>query len=174
MGDTLLLEGPADGLRRLFDNQELVNLVQTEEKPLRRRKAPIAIAAIAAVMGLAAFDVLPIAALALIAATAVVAFGCLDAEEAYGAVHWNILMLIFAMLAIGVAMEKSGTAALLIHGLLWLTVGLGPVVTLSLLYLFTSLLTEAMSNNAVAILVTPLRSALPNRWAPIRVPSWSR
>jgi di/tricarboxylate transporter len=160
MGDTLLLEGPADGLRRLFDNQELVNLVQTEEKPLRRRKAPIAIAAIAAVMGLAAFDVLPIAALALIAATAVVALGCLDAEEAYGAVHWNILMLIFAMLAIGVAMEKSGTAALLIHGLLWLTVGLGPVVTLSLLYLFTSLLTEAMSNNAVAILVTPIAIGL--------------
>ncbi|MDW3205435.1 MAG: SLC13 family permease [Alphaproteobacteria bacterium] len=160
MGDTLLLEGPAEGLRRLFDNQDLVNLVEPAEKPMRRRKAPIAIAATASVMALAAFDVLPIAALALIAATAVIALGCLDTEEAYGAIHWNILMLIFAMLAIGLAMEKSGTAALLIDGLLWLTAGLGAVATLSLLYLFTSLLTEAMSNNAVAILVTPLAIGL--------------
>jgi len=60
MGDTLLLEGSAESMKRLFENQDLVNLTQPSERPLRRGKAPIAIAAVLLVMGLAAFDVLPI------------------------------------------------------------------------------------------------------------------
>src|SRR3546814_6350810 len=66
-------------------------------------------------MGLAALEVLPIAALALIAATAVVALRCLDPEEAYGAIRWNILMLIFGMLAVGIAMDKTGAARLIVE-----------------------------------------------------------
>src|SRR5690606_24373933 len=100
MGDTLLLEGPPESMKRLFEYQELINLVMPNESPLRRTKAPIAIAAVLLVMVLAAFEVLPIAVLALIAATAVVAFGCIESTEAYRAVHWNILMLIFAMLSL--------------------------------------------------------------------------
>src|SRR3546814_1595054 len=93
MGDTLLLEGSAESMKLLFDYKELVNLSHPAERPLRRDKAPIAVAAVLLVMGLAALEVLPIAALALIAATAVVALRCLDPEEAYGAIRWNILML---------------------------------------------------------------------------------
>src|SRR3546814_5557005 len=94
-------------MKLLFDYKELVNLSHPAERPLRRDKAPIAVAAVLLVMGLAALEVLPIAALALIAATAVVALRCLDPEEAYGAIRWNILMLIFGMLAVGIAMDKT-------------------------------------------------------------------
>jgi len=160
MGDTLLLEGSAESMKRLFENQDLVNLTQPSERPLRRGKAPIAIAAVFLVMGLAAFDVLPIAALALMAATAVVAFGCLDPEEAYGSVRWNILMLIFGMLAVGVAMEKTGAAKLIVgHLANWIET-LGPIAVLAAVYLITSVLTEIMSNNAAAILLTPIAVGL--------------
>ena len=160
MGDTLLLEGPPESMKRLFDNQELVNLMQPSERPLRRAKAPIAVAAVLLVMGLSAFEVLPIAGLAIIAATAIVALRCLDADEAYGSVRWNILMLIFGMLALGAAMEKTGAAKLLIGQSAHLIGGLGPTATLSAVYFITSLLTEFMSNNATAILLTPIAVGL--------------
>ena len=160
MGDTLLLEGPPESMKRLFDYQELVNLTQPSERPLRRDKAPVAISAVVLVMILAAFEVLPIVALALIAATAVVALGCLDAQEAYASIRWNILMLIFGMLALGVAMEETGAAMLIVDGLAAAAATLGPVAVLSAVYLTTSLLTEIMSNNAVAILLTPISIGL--------------
>lgn len=160
MGDTLLLEGPPESMKRLFDYQELVNLTQPVERPLRRDKAWIAVSAVVLVMGLAALEVLPIAALALIAATTIVALRCVDPEEAYGAIHWNILMLIFGMLAVGLAMEKTGTARLIVETLAAVVGGLGPVAVLSAVYLITSLLTEVMSNNAAAILLTPIAAGL--------------
>ncbi|WP_339680128.1 SLC13 family permease [uncultured Hyphomonas sp.] len=160
VGDTVLLEGPARGMRQLFDDGILNNLTETTERAIRRGKAPIAIAALASVMGLAALGVLPISALALIAATSVVALGCLDHQEAYRAIRWDILMLIFGMLALGTAMEKTGAASLLVGQLAGLTGGLGPLAVLAVLYLVTSFLTEIMSNNAAAILLTPIAIGL--------------
>jgi di/tricarboxylate transporter len=159
-GDVLLLEGPPDGLHRLFARRVLVNLTEPSERPFRRDKAPIAIAAILSVMILAAFEVLPIDALAIAAATAVVALGCLTADEAYEAIQWRTLLLIFGMLALGMALEKTGAAGLLVQQIVALVSGLGPVAVLSMLYLFTSVLTEVMSNNAAAILLTPIAIAL--------------
>lgn len=160
VGDTVLLEGPARGMRQLFDDGILNNLTETTERAIRRAKAPIAMVALVAVMGLAALGVLPIAALALIAATAVVALGCLDHQDAYRAIRWDILMLIFGMLALGLAMEKSGAASLLVGHLAEVTAGFGPIAVLAVLYLVTSFLTEIMSNNAAAILLTPIAIGL--------------
>ncbi|TVR83325.1 MAG: SLC13 family permease [Rhodospirillales bacterium] len=159
-GDTLLLEGPADGLDRMFRQSVLVNLSEPVERPYRRNHAPIAIAAIILVMILAGFGMAPIAALAMIAAVAVVVFGCLDADEAYQAIRWRILMLIFAMLVLGQALEATGAAALLVQTFAMLAVGLGPVAVLSAVYLVTSTLTEVMGNNAAAILLTPIAIGL--------------
>ena len=158
--DTVLLEGSPEGLRQLFDQGDIISLVQPSEKPSRREKAPIAILAVLLVVTLAAFEVLPIAALAIIAATAVVALGCLDREDAYASIHWGILMLIFAMLALGIAMEKTGAARLVVELFALLMAGLGPLAVLSAVYFMTSFLTEIMSNNAVAILLTPIAVGL--------------
>lgn len=159
-GDTLLLEGPPDGLRRLFDRRVLVNLSQPGERPFRRDKAPIALGAVLAVVLLAAFEVLPIAALAVIAATTVIALGCLTADEACEAIQWRILLLIFGMLALGLAMEKTGTGALVVNNIAALASGLGPIAILAAVYLLTSILTEIISNNAAAILLTPIAIGL--------------
>jgi di/tricarboxylate transporter len=159
-GDTLLLEGPRDGLRRLFDRQELVNLTEVTQRPFRRDKAWIAILAVVLVIGLSAFNVLPIAATSLIAATVVIAFGCLDAEEAYRAIHWPILILIFGMLALGQAMESTGTAQLLVDSVVRVIGHWGPFYVLSAIYFVTSLLNAFISNNAAAILFTPIAIGL--------------
>jgi di/tricarboxylate transporter len=162
-GDTLLLEGPPQGLKRLFDTHELVNLSEPQARPFRRDKAPIAVLAIALLMLLATFEVLPIAAVALIAATVVVALGCVDVDEAYDAIQWRLLMLIFAMLALGRAMETTGAAEFLVEEITRLVSGYGPVAVLSILYLITSVLTAVMSNNATAILLTPIAFGLAER-----------
>lgn len=160
VGDTVLVEGPPRGMRELFEEGHLNNLTESSERAIRRDKAPIAVAAILLVMGLAAIELMPIAGLALIAATAVVAFGCLDHQEAYQSIRWDILMLIFGMLALGIAMEKTGAAALIVGFLAQVSGGFGPLALLILIYVVTSFLTEIISNNAAAILITPLAIGL--------------
>jgi di/tricarboxylate transporter len=90
----------------------------------------------------------------------VVAGGCLDADEAYGSLRWSLLMLIFGSLALGRAMESSGAAQLVVDGVMQLIHGLSPVVVLSIVYLLTMILTEFLSNNATAILLTPIAVGL--------------
>jgi di/tricarboxylate transporter len=159
-GDSILLEGSADGLKRLFDRQEMINLTEVTERPFRRNKARIAIAAVLAVIVLSAFEALPIAAASFIAACVVVGARCLDPDEAYKAIHWPILMLIFGMMAIGTAMETSGAGALIVKELVGLVGSFGPVAVLSLVYFLTSFFTEFMSHNATAVLITPIAIGL--------------
>jgi di/tricarboxylate transporter len=160
VGDSVLLEGPVASIQQLFENGEIINLSTPTERPYRRSKAPIAIGAVLTVMGLAAFEVLPIAALAIMAAVIVVALGCLESNEAYESIQWNILFLIFGMLALGLAMEKTGAAELVVDNLVLVVGGLGPIAVLSAVYLITSVMTEMMSNNAAAILLTPIAVGL--------------
>lgn len=160
IGDTVLVEGPPGGLRQMFDDGMLSNLTETTDRPIRRDKAPIALGAVALVMILAALGVMPIAGLALIAAAGVIALGCLDHQEAYKSIQWEILMLIFGMLALGQALETSGAAAFLVNGIAGQIGHLPPIVTLAAVYLITSTLTEFVSNNATAILMTPIAIGL--------------
>lgn len=112
VGDMVILEGPEEGIRRLVESGDLINLTEPVHNPMRRAKAPIAIGAVLAVVILAALDIMPIAGLALIAAVGVVLTGCLDRDEAYRSIEWRILFLILGMLTLGAAMEKTGRSSL--------------------------------------------------------------
>ena len=107
-------------------------------------------------MILAALEVMPIEGLALIAAVTVVATRCLDVQDAYKAVDWKILSLIFGMLAISIAMEKVGLINLVVNQTMAAIPNAGPLLMLGFIYLLTSILTEILSNNAVAVLLTPI------------------
>jgi di/tricarboxylate transporter len=159
-GDILLLGGTPAGLQRAYHSREFTNLTLPDVQPYRREKAWIAVIAMALVMVLAGFEVMPIVALAIIAAVVVVATGCLTSDEAYQSVQWSLLILIFAMLAIGTAMQTSGAALLIAEQLAHLVAPFGPLVMLSLIYLLTSVMTETMSNNAAVILLTPIAAGL--------------
>jgi len=155
-GDTLLVEGPESAMNRLRGHRDFLLLLDVPKTAKRRRKQVLAVGAIGLVVALATANVLPIGALAVIAAVAVVATGCLDVDEAYEAVDWKIIFLIFGMLALGMALEKTKGAELvatsLIHGL----GDRGPLVVLAAVVLLTSTLTNFLSNNAVAVLLTPI------------------
>lgn len=155
-GDVMLVEGTPAQIKRFADNGELISLNAVQERAYRRDKAPIAILVTAAVMLLAAFGVMPIEGLAIIGAVTVLATRCLDVEDAYKAVDWKILSLIFGMLAISIAMDKVGLVRLIVENVMALLPWAGPLLLLSFIYLFTSILTEVLSNNAVAVLVTPI------------------
>jgi len=155
-GDTLLVEGPETSVNNLRGHRDFLLLLDVPETAKRRQKQALAVGAILSVVVLATFNVLPIAALAVIAAVFVVATGCLDAENAYDAVDWKIIFLIFGMLALGMALEKTKGAELVAHTLIQGLGGWGPLVVLSSIVLLTSMMTNFLSNNAVAVLLTPI------------------
>lgn len=155
-GDSLLLEGAPEDIRRLSASEGLINLAEPSEQPLRRGKAPLVLAVLAAVVALATLGTMPIAGLAAIGVAIVLLTRCVDADEAWQGVDWRILILIFAMLGVGKAMDSSGALALIVDGLAPWLAGLPPLVVLAAAYALTSLLTEVVTNNAVAVLMTPL------------------
>ncbi len=160
VGDTLLLEGAAEDIRRLAADMALVDVATPEARPFRRGHAPMVIGALVAVVGLSALGVAPIFAAALVAVAFVLLVRAIDADEAFGFVDGRLLVLIFSMLAIGAGLERSGAVALIADGLApWLRVLPAPLLVWAI-YLLTSVLTELVSNNAVAVVVTPVAIGL--------------
>ena len=86
-GDTLLVQGSVEAIHRLMEERDFLSLTEPKQRAFRRHKASLAIAAISSVIVLGAFEVLPLAALALIAVIFVVLTRCLDVEEARGAIQ---------------------------------------------------------------------------------------
>jgi len=113
-----------------------------------------------AAVGAASFNIMPIAGAAFVAAVIVIMTGCIRFQDACSALNASVLLLIYAMLAVGVAMQNSGVTALAVGGLRELFQHVPPVVVLSLLYLFTSILTEFLSNNVAVLMITPVAVAL--------------
>ncbi len=159
-GDTLLIEGAPEDLARFADENRLVNVSEPSERGYRRSKAPIAIAITVGVVVCAALNIMPIAALALIGAVVVLATRCVEVDEAVQSVDWQILGLIFAMLCVGLAMQKTGLASIIVEFFVPYLSGFPPLLALAAIYILTTILTELVTNNAVAVVVTPVAIAL--------------
>ena len=156
VGDTLLLEGAQANIRRLVGGENLMNVSEPKTRGFRRHKAPIAIAVILAVVLAASFNVMPIAGLAVLGMAAVLVTRCIEPDEAFASVDWRIIGLIVAMLAIGTALENAGLVEMLVAAATpWLS-GISPIYALAATYLLSLLLTELVTNNAVAVVVTPI------------------
>ncbi|MBP1806250.1 SLC13 family permease [Rubellimicrobium aerolatum] len=159
-GDTLLLEGTAEDIQRLAQDQNLVDIAHPASRAYRRSHAPIVIATLAAVVGLSAIEVAPIEILALLGVAVVLATGCIDADEAFGFVDGRLMAMLFAMLAVGAALDHSGAVELIVDAVAPHMTGWSPVLLIFAIYALTSLLTELLSNNAVAVVVTPVAIGL--------------
>ena len=158
--DKLLLEGPPSAFESLEDEAQLVSVSRPTGRAFRRGRAPLVLLALGAVVGLAASGVLDIATLSILAVAAILVLRCMDADEAWGAVDGAILVLIFSMLVIGLGLQNTGAVDLLVG---WLSPGvaeLSPYFALLAIYLLASLLTEAVTNNAVAVVFTPIAIGL--------------
>ncbi len=156
VGDTLLLEGAPEDIARLAADMDLVDVSHPTTKAFRRRHAPIAVAALLSVVVLAAFDVAPIMALSMIAAAAILVTRCVDADEAFGFVDARLLAMIFSMLVVGAALEHTGAVHMIVGAVEPLLRGLSPFWTLVAVYFLGLAMTEVLSNNAVAVILTPI------------------
>ena len=160
VGDTLLLEGAPADIQRLATEMDMVDVSRPKVRAYRRGHAPIAIASLLGIVVLAAFGVAPILLLSVVAVGVVLFTRCIDAEEAFDFIEGRLLALIFSMLAIGAALEASGAVQLIVN-LVAPWIGLLPgFFVIWAIYLLTSILTEMVSNNAVAVVVTPISIGL--------------
>ncbi|PWE30551.1 dATP pyrophosphohydrolase [Maritimibacter sp. 55A14] len=160
VGDTLLLEGTPEDIRRLSADMEMVDISQPAARAYRRSHAPLVVGALAAIVGLAAFDAAPILYLAVVAVAALLLTRCIDAEEAFSVVDGRLMVLIFAMLAVGAGLEASGALRMIVDAVSPHLLGLPPFLLIWAVYLLTSVLTELVTNNAVAVVLTPLAIGL--------------
>jgi di/tricarboxylate transporter len=160
VGDTLLLEGAPEEIRRLADDMKLVDVATPSERAYRRGHAPLVMLALAGIVVLAALGIAPIFLLTLCAVAVVFGARAIDADEAFGFVDGQLLVLIFSMLAVGAGLQASGAVELVAGAVAPLLMGLPPVLVVWSIFLLTSVLTELVSNNAVAVVVTPVAIGL--------------
>lgn len=154
--DRLLLEGTSEGFQALAQSGDIVSITEPSARAYRRRHAPWVVAALAAVVGLSAFGVADIQVLSMIAVAALLVLRCIDNDEAWGSIDASILIMIFSMLMIGAGLEATGALHVVLGWVApWLE-GRPAWVLLVCVYLLTSVLTEMVTNNAVAVVLTPL------------------
>ncbi|WP_442680327.1 SLC13 family permease [Sphingomonas sp. ASY06-1R] len=129
-------------------------------RPFAPAKAGIALATFVGAIALAAAGVAPIAATAFAGAVLLILLRVITADEAYGGLRPEILILIAGMVVIGIALDQSGLADAASRLLISSVHGLSPLLALAVLYVVTLILTELLSNATVAVLVTPIAVAL--------------
>ena len=156
VGDTLLLEGAMEDIKRLADDMEMVDVSHPKQRAYRRDKAPIAIGALVFVVLLSSLEVAPIYTLGFMAVAAILLTRCIDSDEALEFVDGRLMAMIFAMLAVGEGLDRSGAVELIVGRVEPLMVGLPPFAMILAVYLLGLILTEFLSNNAVAVLYTPI------------------
>ncbi|MDY0021443.1 SLC13 family permease [Arenimonas caeni] len=156
VGDVMLLLCPRTEVDAFRANQNLVVLNERDDAEPPRSKALLAVGIMAAAVGVAALGWLPIVASSILGGIALVATRCIGNDQAYQAVDWRVIVLLAGVLPLGIAMQKSGLAQGIADFSVHWVGGLGPLAVLAAVYLITSLLTELMSNNAAAVLITPI------------------
>jgi len=159
-GDTLLLQCDKEDVSRLLSSRDLIVTNELTELHLRKDRAFIALFLLALVVGLAAFNVVPLLTAALIGAIGMILARCLTLEEAYQAIDWKVIFLFGGMLPLGMALFQTGAASWLANSVFKSITDLGPVAVLAALYLLTAVLTELISSVAAAILLAPIAIAL--------------
>lgn len=160
VGDTLLLEGAPEDIKRLATDMDLVDIQHPKERAYRRTHAPIVIGVLLGIIALSTFGVAPIATLAFIGVAVVLVTRCIDADEAFGFVDGRLLALIFGMLAVGAGLEHSGAVEIMVNGMAPWLADVPPVLLVLVVHLLASALTEIVSNNAVAVILTPIAIGL--------------
>ncbi|WP_333685268.1 SLC13 family permease, partial [Pontibaca methylaminivorans] len=158
--DKLLLEGPAEGFRVLAEAGDVASITEPAGRAYRRRQAPIAIIALLGIIVLASLNVMPISILSLIAVAAILVLRCIDNDEAWAAIDGSILVLIFSMLIVGAGLQQSGAITMIADVLAPVLSGLPPFLVLLTVFYTASFLTEIVTNNAVAVVFTPITIAL--------------
>ena len=155
LGDALLIQARGTQIRELRRDADFIVLGEVPGGTLRH-KAPLAIGILLAVVGLAAFNVVPIPVTAVLGCVALVMTRILEPEDIYRSINWQVIFLLAGVLPLGIAMHTSGAAGFLASQVVSLVGDMGPVAVLAAIYLLAAIMTETMSNAAAAVLLAPI------------------
>ena len=155
-GDVLLLFGSADAMTRLRADRDVLLMEWATSDLPDIRKAALARLVLLAVVAAAATGLVPIVVAAVTGSVAMIASGCLNIRQAARAIDIKLFLLIGSAFALGAALQASGGAAVIAQSVLQLFEPFGPVALLSAMFLVVMVLTNVLSNNATAILFTPI------------------
>ena len=160
VGDVLLLRGKTAGLQTAAETCRLLLVEGVESSLVRKTKNTTALVIMALVVLLASVTPIPIVVLALAGAGAMIVTKCLRTDEALGSLEASTLLLLAGTIPVGLAMESTGLVSTIVDGMIN-TIGVSNLTLfLMAFYIITALLTEIISNNAVAVLLTPVALSL--------------
>ncbi|HMO81921.1 MAG TPA: SLC13 family permease [Pyrinomonadaceae bacterium] len=162
VGDVLLVQGSPETLDELARSHDFLVVNRLEHGTRKSRKAPFALAIMTVSIMLAGTGFLHISTAAMLGVFLMVATGCVRPQDMYHEVEWRVIFLIAFMMPLGIAMDEkhTGTAKWLADAIVAAAGDYGPLALLGCLILFTTLITEVMSNAAAAVLLAPIGIAV--------------
>ena len=162
--DTLLIYGGKRQISELEKSGKFILLGEMQADLVKVRFWWISIVSIVLTVFLAAIGVLPILKGALISAVILMMFRVISPNEAYESIHWQVIVLIAALIPLGIVIQSSGTATYIANMIMQyvdtLSPSIQPYVLFALVYFVTMVMTEVSSNTATAIIMTPIVIAI--------------
>lgn len=155
-GDILLLQAPRDCLERMQKHDDFLVISEIGLPPFKRHLIFPVIAILISVVAVAAIGWAPIVILAIAAAVLLVLIGALNTRDAYEAIDWQVIFFLGGFIPLGAALDKTGGIELIAGGLVGWLGGYGPFVMLGAFYFVTNILSDSISNQATAVLLTPV------------------
>jgi di/tricarboxylate transporter len=156
VGDILLVQGPHQSIVALQDDGAFRVIESIGARQPNRKRAPIAMTIFVLALALGTFKILPLYVAVILGAVLAFATKCITPEEAYRELEWKAIILIGAMLALGTAMDRTGTARYLASLLISLLGDQNPYILLGGFFALTVALTQPMSNQAAAVVILPV------------------
>ena len=158
--DTLLIYGGRKELSKLANSSGFILLGEVEEQLVKVRFWWVSIISIIFTILFAAVGLLPIIKGALLSVVILLALRIITPNEAYQSIHWQVIILIAALIPLGTVIETTGTASFIGDSIAQLvrlfSDSYQPYILLGITYLITMILTEVSSNTATAIIMTPI------------------
>lgn len=161
-GDVLLVQGTREDIAEVKQTGELLVLDGTSDLP-RTRKAPLALAIMVAVVTVAALGWLPIAISATAGVMALIGTGCIQWRDLTRALSLQVILIVVVSLALGIALMRTGAADFVAQLFVAGAFGLPPIFVIGALILMIGILTNVVSNNAAAVIGTPIAISIAQR-----------
>lgn len=158
-GDVLLIDAEAWQLEKLRQNDDLLIISETDRPRFSYRKIITVLLIVFGVVVTATMNLAPIILSATVGVVLMVLLKLISVEEAYKAIEWKVIFMLAGVLSMGVALQKTGAAALLSELLIDSVGAWGPHAVLATFFFITFMATNFMSNNATAALLVPIAIA---------------
>ncbi len=155
-GDVLLVMGKMEYVLKLHESSDFLLMEWSAEDLHPGSKATLTGLIFGAVVGFAAVGFIPITITAFVGAALIIATGCLNIRQAGRSLDLNIVLMIAASLALGYSLQATGGASFLANLLIYAMQGASPLMVMSALFLLMVVITNILSNNAAAVLFTPI------------------